>query len=51
MAMEGNKKIFKAILKPLIVDPITKSFRKQQLDGNGVVDDVEVEVLLNQYCK
>jgi hypothetical protein len=29
VAMEGDKEIFKAILEPLIVDPVTKGFKKQ----------------------
>jgi hypothetical protein len=29
VAMEGDKEIFKAILKPLIVDIVTKDFKKQ----------------------
>jgi hypothetical protein len=58
MAMEGDKEIFKAILEPLIVDPVTEGFKKQQLDTNDAIDDVEVEelpdtsiVLLNRYYK
>jgi hypothetical protein len=58
MAMEGDKEIFKAILEPFIVDTITEGFKKQQLDANDTVDDVEVEELpdsiivpLNRYCK
>jgi hypothetical protein len=56
--MEGDKEIFKAILKPLIVDTVTEGFKKQRLDGDDAVDDVEVEELpdlvitpLNRYCK
>jgi hypothetical protein len=40
------------------VDTITKGFKKQQLDGDDVADDVELEELpnpviqpLNRYCK
>jgi hypothetical protein len=58
MAMEGDKKIFKAILEPLIVDLVTEGFKKHRLDANDAADDVEVEELLdtfivplNQYCK
>ena len=58
MAIEGDKEIFKAILKPLIVDIVTKGFKKQRLDGDDITDDVEIEELLdpiitalNQYCK
>ena len=56
--MEGDKKIFKAILEPLIMDTVTEGFKKQKLIGDGAVDDVEVEelpdpiiTLLNQYYK
>jgi hypothetical protein len=58
MAMEGDKEIFKAILEPLIVDTITKGFKKQRLDATITNDDVEVEeypdtviVPLYRYCK
>jgi hypothetical protein len=58
VAMEGDEAIFKAILEPLIVDTITEGFKKQRIDGDDAVDDVEVEELpdpvitpLNQYCK
>jgi hypothetical protein len=56
--MEGNKDIFKAILEPLIVDPVTESFKKQRLDAISSVNDLEVEeypgtiiIPLNRYCK
>jgi hypothetical protein len=56
--MEKDKEVFKAILEPLIVDTITKGFKKQQLGGDDAADDVEVEELpdpiitpLNQYYK
>ena len=42
MAMEGDEEIFKAILKPLIVDTMIKGFKKQQIDGDNATDDVEV---------
>ena len=59
--MEGDKEIFKAILEPLIVDNVTKSFKKQRLDDVDVADDFAqleelqehpdpVIQLLNQYC-
>jgi hypothetical protein len=58
VAMEGDKEIFKAILKPLIVDTITEGFKKQRLDGDDAADDTELEELLdpiiqrlNRYCK
>jgi hypothetical protein len=56
--MEGDKEIFKAILEPLIVDIVTKGFKKQWLDADDAADDVEVEELpdpvitpFNRYCK
>jgi hypothetical protein len=56
--MEGDEVIFKAILEPLIVDTVTKGFKKQRIDGVDAADDVEVEELpdpiftpLNRYCK
>ena len=56
--MEGDKEIYKAILEPLIVDTISKGFKKQQVDGDHTADDVEVEelldpviILLNRYCE
>jgi hypothetical protein len=58
VAMEGDEEIFKAILEPLIVDTITEGFKKQRLDGDDAVDDVELEEFpnpiiqpLNRYCK
>ena len=56
--MEGNKDIFKAILEPLILDPITEGQKKQRLKATSTVDDLEVEelpntniILLDQYYK
>jgi hypothetical protein len=56
--MEEDKEIFKAILEPLIVVPVTEGYKKQQLDATGTANDVEVEeypdtviVPLNQYFK
>jgi hypothetical protein len=58
VAMERDKEIFKAILEPFIVAPVTEGFKKQQLDATSTVDDLEVEeypdtviIPLNQYCK
>jgi hypothetical protein len=45
--MEGDEEIFKAILEPLIVDLVTKGFKKQRIDGVDAADDVEVEELLD----
>jgi hypothetical protein len=56
--MEGDKDIFKAMLKPLIVDPITEGLKKQRLEATSTIDDLEVDELpnidimpLNRYCK
>jgi hypothetical protein len=56
--MEGDKDIFKAILESLILDPITKGLKKQQLEATSTANDLEDEelpdtdiILLNQYCK
>jgi hypothetical protein len=56
--MEGDKDIFKAILKPLILDPITEGLKKQRLEATSTANDLEVEELpvtdiipLNQYYK
>jgi hypothetical protein len=58
--MEGDEVIFKAILKPLIVDTVTEGLKKQRIDGVDAADDVEVEIEelpdpvftpLNRYCK
>jgi hypothetical protein len=58
VAMEGDKEIFKAIIEPLIVDTVIEGFKKQRLDSDDAIDDVEVEEFpdpvitpLNQYCK
>jgi hypothetical protein len=56
--MEGDEVIFKAIFEPLIVDTVTKGFKKQRIDSVDAADDVEVQELLdpvftplNRYCK
>jgi hypothetical protein len=56
--MEGDKDIFKAILKPLILDPVNEGLKKQRLEATSTTDDLEVEELpdtlitpLNRYCK
>jgi hypothetical protein len=58
VAMEGDEVIFKAIFEPLIVDTVTKGFKKQRIDSVDAADDVEVQELLdpvftplNRYCK
>jgi hypothetical protein len=56
--MEGDKDIFKAILEPLILDPVTEGLMKQRFEATSTADDLEVEELpdtyiipLNRYCK
>jgi hypothetical protein len=58
VAMEGDKDIFKAILEPLILDPITEGLKKQQLEATNIANDLEDEELpdtyiipFNRYCK
>jgi hypothetical protein len=58
VAMEGDKEIFKAILEPLIVDPVSEALKKKRLQATSTIDDVELEELpdpiiqpLNRYCK
>jgi hypothetical protein len=58
VALEGDKEIFKAILEPFIVDPVTEGFKKQQLAATSTAYDLKVEefldtiiVPLNQHCK
>ena len=46
MAMEGDKDIFKAILEPFILDPITKRSKKQRLETTSTTE-VDVEELPN----
>jgi hypothetical protein len=38
VAMEGDKEIFKAILEPLIVDPISEALKKQQLEATSTAE-------------
>jgi hypothetical protein len=56
--MEGDKEIFKAILEPLIVEPVSEALKKQRLEATSTANDIEVEELedpvilpLNRYCK
>jgi hypothetical protein len=56
--MEGDKEIFKAILEPLIVDPVSEALKKQRLEATSTANDLELEELLdpiiqplNRYCK
>jgi hypothetical protein len=56
--MEGDQEIFKAILKPLIVDLITNVFKKHHLNGDQAFEMFEDEelpatvvVARNQYYK
>jgi hypothetical protein len=56
--MEGDKEIFKAILEPLIVDPVSEALKKQRLEATSTTHVLEGDELpdtdiipLNQYCK
>jgi hypothetical protein len=56
--MEGDKEIFKAILEPLIVDPVSEALKKQRLEATSTADVLEGDELpdtdiipLNRYCK
>jgi hypothetical protein len=56
--MEGDKEIFKAILEPLIVDPISEALKKQRLEATSTADILEIDELpdpvitpLNRYYK
>jgi hypothetical protein len=56
--MEGDKEIFKAILEPLIMDPVSDALKKQRPEATSTAHDIEVEELedlvilpLNRYCK
>jgi hypothetical protein len=58
VAMEGDKEIFKAILEPLIVDPISEALKKQRLEATSTADILEIDELpdpvitpLNRYYK
>jgi hypothetical protein len=43
--MEGDKDIFKAILEPLNLDPITKGRKKQRLEATSIANDLVDEEL------
>jgi hypothetical protein len=45
--MEGDKEIFKAILEPLIVDPVSEALKKRRLQAISTVDNVELEEIPN----
>jgi hypothetical protein len=56
--MEGDKEIFKGILEPLIVDPVSEALKKQRLEATSTADVLEIDELLNsiitplnRYCK
>jgi hypothetical protein len=58
VAMEGDKEIFKAILEPLIVNPVNEALKKQRLEAINTTDVLEIDELLdpvitplNRYCK
>jgi hypothetical protein len=53
-----DQDIFKAILEPLIVDPLIEVFKKQRLDAQHALENFEDEKLLdtvivpvNRCCK
>jgi hypothetical protein len=56
--MKGDKEIFKAIIEPLIVDPISEALKKQRLEATSTTDILEIDELpdpvitpLNRYWK
>ena len=56
--MEGDKEIFKGLLEPLIVDPISEALKKQRLEATSTThvlegDDLPDSVIIpiNRYCK
>jgi hypothetical protein len=58
VAMEGDKEIFKAILEPLIVDPVSEALKKQRLEATSTTHVLEGDELpdtdiipFNRYYK
>jgi hypothetical protein len=58
VAIEGDKEIFKGILEPLIMDPVSEALKKQRLEATSTTYVLEGEELpdtviipLNRYCK
>jgi nickel-dependent lactate racemase len=58
VAMEGDKEIFKAILEPLTMDPVSEALKKKRREATSTADVLEIDELLdpvitplNQYCK
>jgi hypothetical protein len=56
--MEGDKEIFKAILEPLTMDPVSEALKKKRREATSTADVLEIDELLdpvitplNQYCK
>jgi hypothetical protein len=58
VALEGDKEIFRGLLEPLIVDPVSEALKKQRLEvasttpvheGAELADSVIIP--LNRYCK
>ena len=56
--MEDDKEIFKGLLEPLIVDPVSEALKKQRLEATSttpVLDGTElansVIIPINQYYK
>jgi hypothetical protein len=45
--MEGDKDILKAIMEPLILNPITEGLKKQRLEATSTANDLEDEELLD----
>jgi hypothetical protein len=45
VAMEGNKEIFKGILEPLIVDPVSEALKKQRLKAISTTHVLEGDEL------
>jgi hypothetical protein len=43
--MEGDKEIFKGILEPLIVDPVSEALKKQQLEATSTTHVLEGDEL------
>jgi hypothetical protein len=58
LAIEGDKEIFKAILEPLIVDPISEALKKQRLEATSTTHVLEGDefpdtdiISFNRYYK
>ena len=58
MAMEGDKEIFKGLLEPLIVDPVSEGLKRQRLEATNTTLALEGAELadsvitpIDRYCK